>query len=163
MEPLSALSLAAAVAQFVHFGVKVLGNAREIYGSLSGATEENNNLENVTRGMQRLTDKLVVPTLENLTDDAAMLNTLVAECRCLSLLKEMKLKDSEAKIQYAPVEALVRDLEQLIISSQSSAQNVPAIHAPLDELHINLSYPSHGIQDELRNLILFLQSKYVEA
>ncbi len=104
MDPLSALSLAAAVAQFVDFGFKILGNAREIHGSLSGATRENQSLEKATLEMQRLTDKLVGSQVKGLTDDDKMLDGLVTECRSLSsqllnLLNTTKARDSKSKTQ----------------------------------------------------------------
>ena len=104
MDPLSALSLAAAVAQFVDYGFKILGNAREIHGSLSGATQENQGLEKATLEMQRLTDKLVSSQLVGLTDDDKMLEGLVTECRSLSsqllnLLSMIKARDPKSKTQ----------------------------------------------------------------
>jgi hypothetical protein len=104
MEPLSALSLAAAIAQFVDFGLKITGNAREIYGSLSGATEENQHLEAATRMTRHLTEKLVPSSLGHLTEEETMLNDLVTECRSLSaellnLLNKIKPKDPKSKRQ----------------------------------------------------------------
>ncbi|KAG7287280.1 hypothetical protein NEMBOFW57_006787 [Staphylotrichum longicolle] len=106
MEPLSALGVAAAVAQFVDFGLKIAGNAREIYGSLSGATEENQHLETATYMTQRLTEKLVTSSLGGFAEEEAMLNDLVAECRALStqlleLLNKLKAKDPKSKMQVA--------------------------------------------------------------
>lgn len=103
MDPLTALSLAAAVAQFVDFGFKVLGNAREVYGSLSGATEEDRSLENAARETQHLAGKLVVPKLESMTDEDRLLHGLAAECRTLStqvlaLLDKIKAKNSKSKL-----------------------------------------------------------------
>ena len=104
MEPLSALSLAAAVAQFVDYGLKILGNAREMSSSLSGATEENQSLENATRVMQRLTETLATSKLGSLPDEQDFLTELVAECLSLSgqllaLLDKIKAKDPKSKIQ----------------------------------------------------------------
>jgi hypothetical protein len=104
MEPLSALGSAAAIAQFVDFGFKVLSNAREIYSSVSGATEENSSLGNTTREMQRLTEKLVAPELVGGTDEEKLLRGLVTECRSLSsqllaLLDRIKAKDPKSKFQ----------------------------------------------------------------
>lgn len=104
MEPLSALGSAAAIAQFVDFGFKVLSNAREIYGSVSGTTEENSSLGNVTREMQRLTEKLVTTELADGTEEEKLLNNLVAECRSLSsqllaLLDKIRAKNPRSKFQ----------------------------------------------------------------
>jgi hypothetical protein len=104
MEPLSALSLAAAVAQFVDYGLKIAGNAREIYGSLSGATEENQNLEAATRMTRHLTEKLIASSLGGLTEEETILNGLVTECRSLStelldLLNKIKARDPTSRRQ----------------------------------------------------------------
>lgn len=105
MEPLSALSVAAAVAQFVDFGLKIAGNAREIYGSLSGATEENQHLEAATRMTQQLAKRLVVTSpLGVLNEEETMLNDLVTECRSLStqllnLLNKIKVRDPTSRRQ----------------------------------------------------------------
>ncbi len=104
MDPLSALSLAVAVAQFVDYGFKILGNAREIHGSLLGATQENQSLEKATLEMQRLTDKLVSSKLGGPTDEDKMLDGLVTECRSLSsqllnLLNMIKARDPKSKTQ----------------------------------------------------------------
>lgn len=119
MEPLSALSLAAAVAQFVDYGFKVVDNAREIYGTLSGATEENLSLETATHEMQRLTEIMVTSTSKIVTDQERMLQDLAAECRSLSsqlldLLGKIKAKDPESKrhIALAAMKSLLYDKDK---------------------------------------------------
>ena len=84
MEALTALSLAAAVAQFIDFGFKIVGNAREIYGSLSGATEENQTLATAALEVQQLSKKLITPRSENPTEEEEALSALIADCRSLS-------------------------------------------------------------------------------
>ncbi|KAK4041589.1 hypothetical protein C8A01DRAFT_34314 [Parachaetomium inaequale] len=106
MEPLSALSLATAVAQFVHYGFKVVENAREIYGSLSGATEENLHLEKATREIQELLERLIPQSSENPTSEEILLANVATECRSLSsqifaLLDKVRAKDPKSKIQSA--------------------------------------------------------------
>jgi hypothetical protein len=122
MEPLSALGSAAAIAQFVDFGFKVLNNAREIYSSVSGATEENSSLGDATREMQRLTEKLVTPELADGTDEEQLLISLVAECRSLSskllaLLDKIKAKDPRSKFQIirAAAKSKIYDNEKLAL------------------------------------------------
>jgi transposase len=83
MEPLSAISLAAAIAQFVDFSLKIFGNAREIYGSLSGTTEEYQSPENAAREMQLRTERLVSSRSEKMTDEENMLKGLSSECSSL--------------------------------------------------------------------------------
>jgi hypothetical protein len=98
------LGSAAAIAQFVDFGLKILSNAREIYSSVSGATEENSSLGDATREMQRLTEKLITLELVGGTDEEQLLISLVSECRSLSsqllaLLDKIKAKDPKSKFQ----------------------------------------------------------------
>jgi signal transduction histidine kinase len=104
MEPLSAISLAAAIAQFVDHGFKIFGNAREIYGSLSGTTEEYQSLENAAREMQLRTERLLSSRSEKLTDEEKMLKDLSEECRVLStrildILDKVRAKDPTSKLQ----------------------------------------------------------------
>lgn len=106
MEPLEAFSLAAAVAQFIDFGLRIANNAREIYGSLSGATDENRSLEAAVREVQDLTDKLVCSQSACLTEEDRTLNNLVLECQSVSsqllvLLDKCKAKDPKSKVQSA--------------------------------------------------------------
>jgi hypothetical protein len=58
MDPLSALSVAAAVVQFVGFGTRVLSNARHIYESSSGQTSTNLELSTVANDLSRLIDDM---------------------------------------------------------------------------------------------------------
>lgn len=117
MEPLAALGAAAAVAQFVDFSCKILSNAREIHGSVSGATEENSSLGNATREMQRLTEKLITTEFHDGTEEEKLLNSLVAECRSLSsqllaLLDKIKAKDPKSKFQIIRAAAKSKLYEQ---------------------------------------------------
>jgi hypothetical protein len=58
MEPLSALSVAAAVVQFVDFGTRLLSQTREIYKSSTGQTERVSLLKRVTRDLDSLTSRV---------------------------------------------------------------------------------------------------------
>jgi hypothetical protein len=58
MDPLSALSVAAAVVQFVDFGTRVLSDARHIYESSSGQTSMNLELSTVANDLSRLIDDM---------------------------------------------------------------------------------------------------------
>ena len=103
MEPLAALSVAAAAAQFIDFGFKVISNAREIYGSLSGTTDENQSLATAALEIQQLTKKLVSSTSENPTEEEKALAALVTECHSLSdqllkLLNKLRAKDPKSKL-----------------------------------------------------------------
>jgi len=61
MDPLSAVSLAATVVQFVDFASKVLSKTNELYNSATGASLSNSECATVTRDLialdKRLTDR----------------------------------------------------------------------------------------------------------
>jgi hypothetical protein len=58
MDPLSALSLAGTVVQFVEFGGKLLKEGRELYRSTTGSLTVNDELELVVVDLQALVAKL---------------------------------------------------------------------------------------------------------
>jgi hypothetical protein len=58
MDPLTALSTAGTIIQFVDFGIKVLVTGNSLYHSTTGAIPENVELEWVTRDLMSLTSKL---------------------------------------------------------------------------------------------------------
>jgi hypothetical protein len=58
MDPLTALSLAGTVVQFVDFGCKLLSEGRELYHSSSGKLDSNNEIEIITTDLLCLVRKL---------------------------------------------------------------------------------------------------------
>ena len=58
LDPLTAVSLAGTIVQFVDFSSKVVSKTRELSKSASGATEEAYNVELVTRDLLRLSQDL---------------------------------------------------------------------------------------------------------
>ncbi|KAH7234043.1 hypothetical protein B0J15DRAFT_504725 [Fusarium solani] len=58
MEPLSALSVAAGVAQFLDFGYKIASGTIERYTSATGALAEHDELESLTARLEALTETL---------------------------------------------------------------------------------------------------------
>lgn len=104
MDPLTAISLASSIVQFIDYSTKLIHGAKEIYGSVTGATEENHRLENVTAEMQTLSLKLLPRQDAQQTEDEQALSRLAAECKILSdqilaLLKSIKPKDFNSKRQ----------------------------------------------------------------
>jgi len=57
MDPVSTLSLAAAIVQFVDFGCRVLDKSQEIYKSASGNLAENIETQSVTEQLKTLTER----------------------------------------------------------------------------------------------------------
>jgi hypothetical protein len=54
MDPLTALSIASSVVQFVDFGSKLLSNSRKLYKSSHGILSENLDIEDVTQDLRSL-------------------------------------------------------------------------------------------------------------
>jgi hypothetical protein len=109
MDPLTALSVAGTIVQFVDYGTRLLSNARELYKSSAGTLDANNELELVTTDLQALITKLraSVPlsedqgdgepsSFETLCDEAAK----VAE-ELLGRLDKLKNKKETHKIWHS--------------------------------------------------------------
>ena len=83
MDPLTALSLASAVVQFVDFGISILKAGNEVYHRLDGATIRNAAIEDVTTNLRDLMDRLTVQSPvagTPLTPAQVALNSLVQKC-----------------------------------------------------------------------------------
>jgi hypothetical protein len=57
LDPLTALGLAGNIITFVDYSTKVLSRGRELYESATGSTEENEELESLTRNLKDLVDR----------------------------------------------------------------------------------------------------------
>lgn len=113
MEPLTALSVASSVIQFVDFGSKLLANGRQLYRSAEGVLTENVDLElvasdlhNLTMGLKRKLPKnraLGRPgKARQLNDDDEALDRLCERCveiaeTLMKLLEKLKVPNKEGK------------------------------------------------------------------
>jgi hypothetical protein len=61
LDPLTALSLASNIVQFIDFGTKLLAKGYELYESADGASVGNAELEFIARDLQKLNDRLKPP------------------------------------------------------------------------------------------------------
>ena len=61
MDPLSGLSLAGTIVQFVDFGLRVVSKGNQIYRSVDGALTENLDLEAITNDLIVIQTKLLCP------------------------------------------------------------------------------------------------------
>ena len=61
MDPLTAIGLASSIVQFVDYGTKLIGGAREIYHSTTGTTAQNETLELVATEMKEWSSRLKTP------------------------------------------------------------------------------------------------------
>ena len=97
MEPFSAISLASAIIQFVDFGSRILSSGYETYLSTNGATEDNVDLESLTRSLYKFQDQLSAPSKQPMHNDRE-LQKLARRCSFLAgdllvLLDSFKVKE----------------------------------------------------------------------
>ena len=102
LDPLTAISLASSVVQFVEFGVKIVSGSIELYHSKDGVDSEVTNFEFEATRVHRLADKIksIVDHRQdgaNLSEDEIELQGLAERCRVLasdlvSVLDGLKVK-----------------------------------------------------------------------
>lgn len=98
LDPLTAISLASAIVQFVDFGSKVIDGASEIYRSVDGALKENVDLEESTNKINQLNDKILLPKAASgdvISEDDTKLTELASTAKevageLLNLLQSFK-------------------------------------------------------------------------
>jgi hypothetical protein len=91
MDPLTALSLAGTIVQFVGFGTNILKGSHQLYQSANGALPVNEELELITRDLHELTFKLGRPLFPDTISPSAGqleeyrdLEELCSRCRTLA-------------------------------------------------------------------------------
>lgn len=101
LDPLSALSLAAVIVQFVDFGSRILVSGYETYHDQHGTTQERFDLEEVTQDLFKFQNQLATPAnaKEKETVDMRVLQQLATKCRDLAddllrLLDDLKVQES---------------------------------------------------------------------
>ncbi|KAF2498230.1 hypothetical protein BU16DRAFT_480997, partial [Lophium mytilinum] len=100
MEPLSALSLATSVVQFVDFSSKFICGSMEIYNSKGGQTDKLNDLEEVTKSLAEIASELEESDSSDLSSSSKNANEIVkiaTECRgaatqLCNVLSKLKLQ-----------------------------------------------------------------------
>lgn len=58
LDPLTALSLASAIVQFLEFSIKIISQTQEIYQSASGTTQENVTIGQITQDVRDLSQNV---------------------------------------------------------------------------------------------------------
>lgn len=108
MDPLSALSLAGTIAQFVQFATGLFQGTRKIYESVSGSTEKSDSLDYIHMTLSDLltklnasaqqTDSRVRIVASGLPKDAPSLSVLASMCRqdCFKILGIIQKMKAEA-------------------------------------------------------------------
>jgi hypothetical protein len=104
MDPLAALGLAANILTFIDFGVKLINNVKDIRGSETGLTGEDEAQETAISKLKLFTSKLLLPQDLTLMGQEQVLWSLAAQChalseRMLALFEKIKPKDPTSKIQ----------------------------------------------------------------
>jgi hypothetical protein len=59
LDPLTALSVAGTIVQFVNFGTRILSRSRQLYHSTKGALAQDEEFDFITTHLIKLTAKLV--------------------------------------------------------------------------------------------------------
>ncbi|KAK3377282.1 hypothetical protein B0T24DRAFT_666047 [Lasiosphaeria ovina] len=85
-DPLSAISLAGSIIQFVEFGTKLVSNSIEIYNSTSGSIQEHKELEMMAKNLEQ--QILIIKNTPTAIEDEAMSEMLDG---CKSLSKALQL------------------------------------------------------------------------
>ncbi|KAH0836976.1 P-loop containing nucleoside triphosphate hydrolase [Fonsecaea pedrosoi] len=102
-DPLSMISLAAAIVQFVDFGAVIIQGVREVKGSISGATERNRSVEVVVSDLRNLVLKLREPHHSQQSEDEKALGRVADECKILAnqildLLQKIKAENPKSTL-----------------------------------------------------------------
>ncbi|KFX94993.1 hypothetical protein O988_06049 [Pseudogymnoascus sp. VKM F-3808] len=136
MDPLTALSLAGTVVQFVDFGCKLLSEGRQLYKSTSGKLQSNEEIEIITLDLQILLKKLNVSLLPSVP--GAFTKQQAEETKSLQLIC-----DQASTI----AEEMIRELEKLTLPS-----NAPRKTAKTFKQLLKARLSSHKIADMVARL-----------
>jgi hypothetical protein len=146
MDPLTALSVAGTIVQFVDFGTKLLSQATELYKSPVGTLRSNNELELVTTDLRGLITKLRQSFKNSTENDAerspsedvqqrTSFETLCNEAATLAeelivRLNKLKVKDGKQRIWRSLKEAVetawskneVADMKRRLLSFREALE-----------------------------------------
>lgn len=111
VDPFTALGAASSIVQFVDFSSKLVSSGYEAYKSVSGASEENVQLETVTLDLQSFSERLLVTCKrENVTDDPDETAMISVARQCLELASR-----------------LIETLDSLKVSGEVSLRSLAAV------------------------------------
>ena len=138
LDPVAAIGLAGNIVQFVDFSWKLIDEARDLYGSSSGASQEHDLLELIFSDLNTLNDKLTAPTALGAIPES--LRNLASQCKdfveqLFRILKDLKVKGDNRKWKSflqalrtiwkkEQIEQLVKQLERLRDAMQFRLQIV---------------------------------------
>ncbi|KAL3492466.1 hypothetical protein BJX62DRAFT_236284 [Aspergillus germanicus] len=86
MDPVTAIGLVSGIITIVESSTKILSGAREVYDSGHGSTAENRSLASITKEMQDLSSRLILPerTDNHASPFEEAISVLAAECKAIA-------------------------------------------------------------------------------
>lgn len=100
MDPLSALSIAASVVQFVQFGASLVSKTHEIYTSNEGKLSANVRAEVATKRLVDLVDKLRDPLVSGSSERSIESQELELICnKCVAISNELLGRLDKLRVQ----------------------------------------------------------------
>ncbi|KAK3657791.1 hypothetical protein LTR56_002170 [Elasticomyces elasticus] len=139
LDPLSALSLAAALVQFIDFTGTVVSNAHQMHKAATGSSKANFDIEKLVSTLQGLIVDLApssTSTLAGLPPNAQKLYAIAAECRKLSeeiivFLQELRISSQGRSRAFVAIRQSIR--------ATFKADKTEAMMKTLDRLQIELN------------------------
>lgn len=112
MDPLSALSIATSVLQFLDFATKLLTSSREIFGSSQGATSNNLTLETSCNALKAFSDELSASISSGNGELSRNMQKVADDCKSdceaiLDMLQKLKV-DSHKKRRLESLKSALR-------------------------------------------------------
>jgi len=129
MDPLTALSVASSIIQFVDFGSKLLSRSRQLYKSKEGVLTENVDVETITEDITTLVKGLrgklpknrSVTVLRTSEDDDA-LDELCQ--RCVSIAEELIARLQKLKVKKKKREEKEKEVGKVVSPTRVADLNV---------------------------------------
>ena len=141
MDPLTALSLAGTVVQFVDFGCKLLSEGRQLYKSTSGKLKSNEEIEIITLDLQTLVKKLRGSL--SYSDLGVSTKQQVEERKSLQLIC-----DRASTI----AEEMIRELNKIILPNSAISSNASRRTVKTVKQLLKARLNSHDIADLVARL-----------
>ncbi|KAL9606948.1 MAG: hypothetical protein Q9167_008086, partial [Letrouitia subvulpina] len=187
LDPLTALSLASAIVQFVDFGIKIISETQEIYQSASGATQENVTIGQITQDVKDLSqnvtmnqnvhqaqtyDPLLIKLAESCEGEAVALLSILNELKVplgashwTSFKKAIKSARQKGTVQglEARLDKLQKQVNSRILSMMNDQQS--AMYSRLNEIaqqHANMQLHSQHQIEQLRSEIRWYAMRQTE-
>jgi hypothetical protein len=140
MDPLTALSLAGTIVQFVDYASKIIRGTKHIYKSTSGALSANKDLEERTRALSDLATKLKQPVQPPLYDASAKAASNLSPDSAYPILQDLCKKCGEEADQLlARLEGLKVNGKHRVWKSFQLAVKAAWAQREVDEISKRLS------------------------